>query len=243
MGQIGTLFPGNEERAIPGVTPEFAEMLRVKSLEEKIDQLRVALVCGFNQLLDLKDLNTGVHSTRLAEWGVRLAENMGVDEGYQHDVEMAALVHDIGKIGVPDSILQKPGRLTREEYEIIKKHSEWGWGILRMLPDFERISLFVLHHHEHVNGAGYPAGLRGDEIPLGARIVCLLDSFDAMVSDRCYRKGLPLEEAIRRLTDASGRQFDPQLVERFLPLATRELSQVAEITNPFLFHPSSSRPF
>jgi HD-GYP domain-containing protein (c-di-GMP phosphodiesterase class II) len=206
--------------------------LQVKILEDRLEAARSAIIFGLNQLLDLKDLNTGVHSTRLAEWGIRVADSLSVDEGYRRDVEAAALLHDIGKIGIPDAILQKPGRLSDSERDLMYKHSEYGWSILRLFPHFERISLIVLHHHERPDGKGYPAGLRGDEIPLGSRIVSVLDAFDAMISSRCYRAGLPLEEAVRRLEAGSGTQFDPDIVRLFVPLAVAELSQVSQIAEP-----------
>jgi HD-GYP domain-containing protein (c-di-GMP phosphodiesterase class II) len=214
------------------VLKSLPDSLQIKILEERLEAARSTTIFGLNQLLDLKDLNTGVHSTRLAEWGVRVADNLGVDESHRRDVEAAALLHDIGKIGIPDAILQKPGKLTQPERELMQKHSEYGWAVLRLFPGFERVSLLVLHHHERLDGKGYPAGLKGDEIPLGSRIVCILDAFDAMISSRCYRSGLPLEEAVRRLEADSGTQFDPDIVRLFLPLALAELSQVSQITEP-----------
>ncbi len=160
-----------------------------------------------------------MHSTRLAEWAVRIGRDLGLDDDCLRDLEAAAILHDIGKIGVPDAILRKPSKLTEEEYAVIKKHPEYGWAVLRAVPGFERVSLFVLHHHEAFDGKGYPAGLRGDEIPIGSRIVSVMDSFDAMVSSRPYRKGLPLEEAIRRLEADSGKQFDPIVTPKFIALA------------------------
>jgi len=190
------------------------------------------VVCGLSQLLDLKDLNTGVHSTRLAEWGVRIAEQLGVNADYQRDVELAALLHDIGKVGVPDSVLNKPGRLSEDEFRTVQKHPEFGWSILRLLPGFERVSLFVLHHHERVDGKGYPAGLQGQQIPLGSRIICIMDAFDAMISDRVYRKALPLEEALRRVRDAAGTQFDREIVHHFTGIVEWQLPAVSRIAEP-----------
>jgi len=213
------------------------ELRRIKQLEDRLRQMQSAVVFGLSQLLDLKDLDTGVHSTRLAEWAVRVAEVLGLDKGYQHDVQVAALLHDIGKIGVPDSILQKKGPLTREEREQINKHPEYGWAILRLIPGFERASLFVLHHHERVDGQGYPAGLQGEEIPLGSRIVSLVDAFDAMISTRPYRAGMPVEEALRRAVAASGKQFDSAVVEHFVRLALDELPYVSRIREPLKFSP------
>jgi HD-GYP domain-containing protein (c-di-GMP phosphodiesterase class II) len=202
------------------------ESLRIKQLEEQASALRNSVICAFNQLLDLKDLNTGVHSTRLAEWGMRVGQELGLEEPELQNLEVAALLHDIGKVGVPDSILRKPGRLDPEEYALMKKHSEYGWAVLRMLPGFERAALDILHHHESFDGKGYPAGLQAAEIPVVSRIVCVIDAFDAMVSSRPYRKGLPYEEAVRRLNEASGTQFDPDVVRSFLSFAQAEMSTV-----------------
>jgi len=202
------------------------ESLRIKQLEEQSSALRNSVICAFNQLLDLKDLNTGVHSTRLAEWGMRVGLELGLEEVELQNLEVAALLHDIGKVGVPDAILRKPERLDPEEYALMKRHSEYGWAVLRMLPGFERAALDILHHHESFDGKGYPAGLKDTEIPVVSRIVCVIDSFDAMVSSRPYRKGLPYEEAVRRLTEASGTQFDPVVVRTFLSFAQAEMSTV-----------------
>jgi HD-GYP domain-containing protein (c-di-GMP phosphodiesterase class II) len=202
------------------------ESLHIKLLEEQTAALRSSVICAFNQLLDLKDLNTGVHSTRLAEWAMRVGQELGLEEAELQNLEVAALLHDIGKVGIPDSILRKPQRLDPEEYALMKKHPEYGWAVLRMLPGFERAALDILHHHESFDGKGYPAGLEGTEIPVVSRIVSVIDAFDAMVSSRPYRKGLPYEEAVRRLTEASGTQFDPLVVQSFLSFAQAEMSTV-----------------
>jgi HD-GYP domain-containing protein (c-di-GMP phosphodiesterase class II) len=202
------------------------DSVRIKELEEQTSALRSSVICAFNQLLDLKDLNTGVHSTRLAEWGMRVGHELGLEEHELQNLEVAALLHDIGKVGIPDAILRKPGRLDPEEYALMKKHPEYGWAVLRMLPGFERAALDILHHHESFDGRGYPAGLKDTEIPVVSRIVCVIDAFDAMVSSRPYRKGLPFQEAVRRLKEASGTQFDPVVVQTFLSFAEAEMSPV-----------------
>ncbi|OLE85127.1 MAG: hypothetical protein AUG07_05125 [Acidobacteria bacterium 13_1_20CM_2_60_10] len=202
------------------------ESLRIKELEEGVSTLRSSVICAFNQLLDLKDLNTGVHSTRLAEWGMRVGLELGLEEQELQNLEVAALLHDIGKMGIPDAILRKPAKLDPEEYALMKKHPEYGWAVLRMLPGFERAALDILHHHENFDGTGYPAGLKSSEIPIVSRIVSVIDAFDAMVSSRPYRTGLPFEEAVRRLTVAAGTQFDPVVVKCFLTFAQAEMPTV-----------------
>src|SRR5258705_2372849 len=193
-----------------------SDSLKIKQVEEQVSALRTSVICASNQLLDLKDLNTGVHSTRLAEWGMRVGQELGLEEPVLQNLEIAALLHDIGKVGIPDAILRKPGKLETEEYAVMKKHPEYGWAVLRMLPRFERAALDILHHHESFDGKGYPAGLKDTEVPIVSRIVSVIDAFDAMVSSRPYRKGLPFEEAVRRLIVASGTQIYPVVVQCFL---------------------------
>ena len=201
-------------------------VLRIKELEEQHLAFRNSLVCAFNQLLDLKDISTGVHSTRLAEWALRVARKQNIPEECLYQVEVAALLHDVGKIGVPDAILKKTSALTPEERAIINRHPEYSWAILRLFPGLEEASLYALHHHESVDGSGYPADLRGSDIPLASRIISVIDAYDAMVSNRCYRKGLPHAEAIRRLLASSGTQFDPEVVQTFIPIAEQEAAEV-----------------
>jgi len=201
-------------------------LMRVKELEESHHAFRNAVVCAFNQLLDLKDLNTGVHSTRLAEWALRVARKLEIPESDLYQVEVAALLHDVGKIGVPDAILKKAGALTEEERAIIKRHPEYSWSILRLFSDLQSASLYALHHHENVDGTGYPAGLKGSDIPLVSRIVSVIDAYDAMISNRCYRAGLPHHEAVQRLVGGSGTHFDAQVVQAFIPIAERDAADV-----------------
>ena len=206
--------------------------LRIKQIEEEVKKAQTGTICALGLLLDLKDLKTGLHATRLAEWAVRVAEHIGVDSQALREIEIASLLHDIGKVGVPDSILLKPGKLTREEYEVVKKHSEYGWAILNSVPGLERTSLLVLHHHERFDGKGYPAGLVGDAIPLGARIVAVVDTFDAMLSNRPYRKGFSAEEVLDRLAPERGTQFDPEVLQHFFDIASRHLGEISEICEP-----------
>jgi len=161
---------------------------------------------------------------------MRVGQELGLEEADLQNLEVAALLHDIGKVGIPDSILRKPERLDAEEYALMKKHCEYGWAVLRMLPGFERAALDVLHHHESFDGKGYPAGLKGPEIPIVSRIVCVIDAFDAMVSNRPYRDGLPVDEAVRRLVKDSNTQFDPGVVQPFIKIAEAEVSTVFAAT-------------
>jgi HD-GYP domain-containing protein (c-di-GMP phosphodiesterase class II) len=226
VSQIRLAAPVRPAAAGPPARAEAAggdDVLRVKQLESKLSRFSAATVYSLTTLLDLRDLSTGTHGTRLAEWAVQVGELAGLDADELRDLEVACLLHDVGKVGLPDAILEKPGTLTVREFEQIRKHPEYGWAILRLLPGFEQVSLLVLHHHERIDGTGYPAGLAGEEIPLGARIVAVVDAFDAMVSDRPYRAGLSPGEALRRLRADSGSQFDAEIVELFLRVAEEQL--------------------
>jgi HD-GYP domain-containing protein (c-di-GMP phosphodiesterase class II) len=206
------------------------DWLRLKELEEQQRALLKSVVCGFNQLLDLRDLNTGIHSTRLAEWAVRVARQLGIPETEMYQLEVAALLHDIGKIGIPDAILRKAGKLTDEERALMNKHPEYSWSILRLFPGLDKASLYALHHHESYDGNGYPGGLKGSDIPIGSRIVSVIDAYDAMISHRCYREGMPHDDAAQRLTKGIGTQFDPEVVQAFLEIAQQEVAEVFAAT-------------
>jgi HD-GYP domain-containing protein (c-di-GMP phosphodiesterase class II) len=145
-----------------------------------------------------------------------LAVQIGLTDAQVERIYMAGLLHDVGKIGVPEAVLQKPGKLTAEEFEQMKKHPEIGARILADIKQVKDILPGVLHHHERYDGKGYPHGLAGENIPQMGRILCLADCFDAMTSNRTYRKALPLEVALAEIRRCSGTQFDPSLAEAFL---------------------------
>ncbi len=157
-------------------------------------------------------------------------EKLGLPETDFYQLEVAALLHDIGKIGIPDAILKKEGKLTDDERALMNKHPEYSWSILRLFPGLEKASLYALHHHESYDGSGYPGKLKGVEIPIGARIVSVIDAYDAMISNRCYRKGFPHEEAVRRLLASSTTQFDPVVVQSFVEIAEAEVADVFAAT-------------
>lgn len=197
------------------MVPSPEKKIEVRYLEQKIRDVTFSTLCALVQLLDLKDLTTGVHSSRLVSWAVTVAKLLGLSAEETRQIEIAAVLHDLGKIGVPDAILKKPSRLTAEEQMVMRKHPEYGWAVLKNIPGCEIASLLVLHHHEMWNGEGYPAGLQGESIPLGARIVAITDAFDAMTTDRCYRSRMYVDQALATLETFSGSQFDPDLVELF----------------------------
>ena len=170
--------------------------------------------------LDAKDSYTEGHSKRVAEYALMLAKNLSLDVQEIEWIRLAATMHDIGKIGIPENILCKPDKLTKEEYEIMKKHPVVGARILKPIKPLEKVANLVLYHHEYWDGSGYPRGLSKEEIPFGARIVSIVDAFQAMTSSRPYRNALPFEEAVKRLKLGKEKQWDPALVEMFLDIVS-----------------------
>jgi putative nucleotidyltransferase with HDIG domain len=166
--------------------------------------------------LDLRDSETQGHSRRVTAYTVALARAMGVDSDQLSIIARGAFLHDIGKIAIPDRILLKPGKLTAEEREIMRQHCDRGYEMIRKIPFLREASEIVYAHQETFNGTGYPRGLRGQEIPLGARIFAVADTLDAITSDRPYRKGRSFAEASLEIARFSGEQFDPRIVDVFL---------------------------
>ncbi len=175
--------------------------------------LFVNTVRSLSHALEAKDEYTSGHAHRVAAFSIGLAKEMGMSLKDIENVELSALLHDIGKIGVPEGILTKPAKVTEAEFEEIKKHPVHGFKILEPLEHLEEVLPGIMHHHERWDGKGYPDGLKGGDIPLAARIVCVADAFDAMTSTRPYRKALPDDEALKRLKESSGTQFDPDVVD------------------------------
>jgi HD-GYP domain-containing protein (c-di-GMP phosphodiesterase class II) len=196
-----------------------------RHLEQQIRDFTFSTLCALVQLLDLKDLTTGVHSSRLASWAITLAKLLGLSAEETKQVEIAAVLHDLGKIGIPDEILKKDSKLTPQEQAIMRKHPEYGWAVTKNIPGCQMASLSILHHHEMWDGRGYPAGLKGENTPLGARIVAITDAFDAMTTDRCYRKAMPIEQALGTLEQFAGTQFDPAIVAIFVEFIRAEQLQ------------------
>jgi putative nucleotidyltransferase with HDIG domain len=188
---------------------------RNRTLEAEARQAFVATVRSLISLLAVKDNYTGEHSNMMVDLAELLALNLGLRETEVVTIKLGALLHDIGKIGVPESILLKPARLTSEETAIMRRHVDYGAQALEGMPHMEHVRAIVQHHHEWWNGGGYPSGLKGNAIPLGARIVAVVDAYDAMTSNRPYRQGLPQTVAVERLRAANRIQFDPTLVEKF----------------------------
>ena len=191
--------------------------------------------------VDTKDRYTKRHSGDVARYSVFLAERMGAEPDFIQTIRVAGLLHDVGKIGIPDHILRKPGKLTSEEYEIVQQHVVLGDMIVRDLPDVELIRAGVRHHHERWDGTGYVDRLAGGDIPLIARILAVSDAFSAMTTTRPYRKALDVGEALRRLEDAAGTQLDEELVVAFVHgIETVEGAPLPGMDAPRLWTPYAS---
>ena len=198
-------------------------------LEELVEQRTVELDKALNSLegayrstlkaltaaLETRDLETHGHSERVVTYSLRLGREYGLSSVEMKALEFGSLLHDIGKIGVPDSILRKPAKLTEEEWVRMREHPLHGQQILRGIEFLEGAARVVAQHHEKWDGTGYPLGLRNEEIDINARIFAVADAFDAITSDRVYRRGKPYEAAAQELDDWAGRQFDPKVVEAF----------------------------
>lgn len=187
-------------------------------LHNKLQNLFVESITALANAIDARDPYTRGHSERVAAFSVLIAERLNFTAEEIWNLRNAALLHDIGKIRIRDNILNKPDKLSNEEYEEMQRHAVYGAGIMMPVKSFRPLIPYILHHHEWYNGAGYPDRKRGNEIPLCARIICVADSFDAMTSDRPYRQGMPVEKAINIIRENRGSQFDPDIADIFIEL-------------------------
>jgi HD-GYP domain-containing protein (c-di-GMP phosphodiesterase class II) len=185
-------------------------------LYENLKDAFIATVHTLAETIEKRDPYTGGHTKRVMQYSLAIGRASGLSDDEMRRLELAAVLHDIGKIGVRDSVLLKNGRLTDEEFEEIKKHTIYGEEILNHIKHFKNAIAGVKYHHERYDGRGYPDGVKGEDIDITARIIAIADTFDAMTTDRPYRKGLSLETAFEELKRCSGTQFDPELVNAFL---------------------------
>lgn len=209
------MFGAFESGLVEAAANALAAHARNCSLLDEKESIVAGTIRSLVNAIDAKDSYTSGHSDRVAEYARRIAESMGLSETFCRQIHMTGLLHDVGKIGVPDSVLQKPGRLTSEEFDRIKQHPVIGHEILQHLAEFDYVLPGVLHHHEAIDGSGYPYGLAGDDIPLMARILAVADAYDAMTSDRPYRDGMSSAKAEDIINNGAGQQWDSGCVEAF----------------------------
>ncbi len=206
----------NYQQSLEQVVRARTEMLRqaMEELEHSYDVTLEAL----GDALDLKDSETEGHSKRVTAYTIALARAMGISPAEIKVIARGAFLHDIGKMAIPDDILRKPGKLLPEEQDVMREHCARGYHMLRKIPFLREAAEIVFSHQEHYNGSGYPSSLRGNEIPIGARIFAIADTLDAITSDRPYRKAQSFDAAREEILRYSGAQFDPRVVEVFLKI-------------------------
>ena len=217
-----------ENTALSGeIAAKNQELVRInKNLESLVVERTNGLLEGLISALDYRDTETQWHSRRVSLYSRRIGEELGLDDEQLSIVEQGALLHDIGKIGVRDSILHKPGPLTPQEWVEMRLHPEIGYRMLTKMPYLHQAALVVLQHQERFDGHGYPSGIAGRNIVLGARIFAVSDAVDAINSDRPYRKGRPLEVAREEIKRCKGSQFDPMVVDAFLQIPDEEWTNI-----------------
>ena len=206
---------------VAAVGDHLSAAIRTSDLYERLSQSMIGTAEALAAALEAKDSYTADHARSIAGLAVDVGRQLSLPESVIEDLRYAGIFHDLGKIAMPDSIINKAGPLTDEEWEIVKRHPATGAEILAPVPFFYGVRTIVRHAHEHYDGGGYPEGLAGEQIPLGARIVLAVDAYHAMTSDRPYRKALSAEEACAELRECSGTQFDPEVVDALLSVLDR----------------------
>lgn len=215
-------FTASEVELISVLSGQAAAAIENAHLYEKLERSYLSMMVALSCVVESRDLYTDKHMKDIAEYSVDIANKMGLSEEEIENIRKAALLHDLGKVSIPDSILMKPGKLSEEEIEIIKRHPENGAKIIEPVEPLKHAKDIIKYHQECYDGSGYPEGLKGEGIPLGARIVAVADAFGAMTTDRPYRKALSIEEAVKELKRCSGTQFDPKLVEIFISILRKK---------------------
>jgi putative nucleotidyltransferase with HDIG domain len=209
-------FEAEDVEILTAITEMAGNALHRVRLHKELEESYVGTVLALANAVDAKDTYTGGHSARLAELALAVGHQLGIKNGFLEDLRWGAMLHDIGKIGVPDQILRKPSPLTQEEWVIVRQHPVIGAQILAPVPKLAAAARIVRCHHEWYNGRGYPDGLAAEAIPLGGRILAVVDAYGAMTDERTYRGSRSHEEAIAELCKCSGAQFDPSIVNAFL---------------------------
>jgi putative nucleotidyltransferase with HDIG domain len=212
------IFLEGDRRTLYILASRAANAVDNARLHQELKSVFLQTIEGFAYALDAKDPYTHGHSRRVTRYSELIARGMGLDESEVEKLRNAAILHDIGKIGLRLEALNKPHPLSEEERRMFETHPQKGCKILAPIQFFEELTPIIFHHHEHYDGTGYPEGKGGEQIPLGARILAVADAYDAMTSDRPYRKAMSLEEAVQELRTHAGTQFDPRVVQAFVSI-------------------------
>ena len=191
-------------------------------LTKQANQTLIESIFALAKTIELKDHYTGEHVEKTVQYATEIASTLGIPTEEVERIRQAAILHDLGKIGISDKILLKKSKLTKREFEEIKKHPQIAADILRPIHFLHDLIPYIFYHHERWDGKGYPSGLKGNDIPLGARIISLADVYKALISDRPYRKSFPKLEALKLIKKGSGTQFDPGIVKSFLHIINQE---------------------
>lgn len=221
-----TPFISEEIETLKSLSGFFTSFIATHNYLSNQGKFQKDMILTIIRILEYHDPYTKGHSKNVANLASILAEKLGLSDEMIKKTYWAALVHDIGKIVIPSSILNKEGKLTIEEFEVIKKHPVYGHDFLSTSSDLRELAKYVLYHHERWDGKGYPSGLAGEDIPIISRIITVVDAWDAMTSDRPYRKGLSFEKAKSELIEHSDMQFDPNIVKRFIEIIDHEFSKM-----------------
>jgi putative nucleotidyltransferase with HDIG domain len=216
------VFSASERDMLCGIANQAAVALENATLYHDLENVFVGVAWSFASALDAKSPWTAGHSKRVTQYAVAIAEELNQGAEFLNSVQACGLLHDIGKLAVPERLLEKPGVITRDEHLIICEHAVKGANILGHIDTFQPFLPGIRHHHERWDGSGFPDGLRSDDIPLIARVLAVADSYDAITSDRPYRRRRCREEAFEEIKRCSGTQFDPQVVEAFVAVSSRE---------------------
>jgi HD-GYP domain-containing protein (c-di-GMP phosphodiesterase class II) len=214
----GRKFSLLDKRLASALATQSAGMFMSSSLYLKLESLLLKTIRALIRAIEEREPYLVGHSERVARIGVGIAQELGLSEKEKRNLEMASLLHDIGKMSIERKILEKPGRLTEEEWKVVREHPKKSLFVIEDIGELREIFSALLHHHERYEGKGYPNGIKGEEIPLLSRIIAVADTFDAMTSDRPYRMRYTEEGTIREIKACSGSQFDPKVVEAFLRL-------------------------
>ncbi len=221
-------FDEEDQEALVALANQVAIAVENAGLYQELKEAFYGTAQALAETIEKRDPYTGGHTRRVMEYAMSIGETMGLPAKELEDLKLAAILHDVGKIGVRDNVLLKEGKLDSDEYQKMNMHSEYGAQILDHVKQLKDIIPGVRNHHERIDGQGYPDHLKGEEIPLVARIIAVADTFDAMTTDRPYRKGLSFETAIEELRRNSGIQFDPEMVEAFIKASAKNRACILE---------------